>query len=72
MKKYMDNLTPDVGNTWGADEVWVKFNRDMKYLFALIDDQTRYWIAQEVIDTKFKHDASNSVAGKKESCRKTS
>jgi len=29
----------------------------MKYLFALMDDETRYWIAQEVADSKDKHDA---------------
>ena len=31
----------------------------MKYLFALMDDETRYWIAQEVAETKQKHDARN-------------
>jgi len=25
----------------------------MKYLYALVGDQTRFWIAQEVADTKF-------------------
>jgi hypothetical protein len=29
---------------------------DMKYLFALMDDETRFWIAQEVAETKCKHD----------------
>ena len=29
----------------------------MKYLFALMDDETRFWIAQEVAETKYKHDA---------------
>ena len=71
MKNYVDNLTPDVGDTWRADEVWVKFSGDMKYLFALIDDETRYWIAQEVAESKFKHDArallheGRDVAGKR-------
>jgi putative transposase len=31
----------------------------MKYLFALMDDETCFWIAQEVAETKFKHDARN-------------
>lgn len=57
MKQYVDKLKPNVGDTWRADEVFVKFSGDMKYLFALMDDETRYWIAQEVADTKFKHDA---------------
>ena len=29
----------------------------MKYLFAVMDDQTRFWIAQEVAESKFRHDA---------------
>lgn len=29
----------------------------MKYMFALMDDDTRYLIAQEVADSKYKHDA---------------
>lgn len=59
MKAYADNLKPNVGQTWRADEVYVKIKGDMKYLFALMDDDTRYWIAQEVADTKYKHDARN-------------
>jgi putative transposase len=29
----------------------------MKYLFAMMDDETRFWIAQEVAETKYTHDA---------------
>lgn len=71
MKQYVDNLKPNVGDTWRADEVFVKFSGNMKYLFALMDDETRYWIAQEVADTKFKHDAqgllhqAKEIAGKR-------
>ena len=25
----------------------------MKYLYALMDDETRFWIAQQVADTKY-------------------
>lgn len=71
MKQYIDKLKPQVGDTWRADEVFVKFSGNMKYLFALMDDETRYWIAQEVADTKFKHNAQSLfheakvIAGKK-------
>lgn len=57
MKTYADNIKPNVSQTWRADEVYVKIRGDMKYLFALIDDETRYWIAQEVADSKHIHDA---------------
>jgi transposase-like protein len=59
MKQYVDKLKPQVGDTWRADEVFVKFSGNMKYLFALMDDETRYWIAQEVAHSKDKHDAKN-------------
>ncbi|KAG2478957.1 MAG: transposase [Nitrosopumilales archaeon] len=57
MKSYLDKITPQVGDTWRADEVFVKIKGDQKYLFALMDDETRFWIAQEVADSKFNHDA---------------
>ena len=56
MEKYLDKITPQVSNTWRADELFLKVKGNMKYLYALMDDQTRFWIAQEVADTKFTAD----------------
>lgn len=57
MKEYVEKITPNVSDTWRADELYVKIKGDMKYLFALMDDETRYWIAQEVAESKYEHDA---------------
>jgi len=57
MEKYIEKLRPQVSDTWRADEIWVKVKGDMKYVFAIMDDETRYWIAQEVAESKYKHDA---------------
>jgi putative transposase len=57
MKEYTESIVPNVSDTWRADEVYVKVAGDMKYLFAMMDDETRYWISQEVAETKDKHDA---------------
>jgi transposase-like protein len=57
MKNYVEKLTPNVSDTWRADELYIKIKGDMKYLFALMDDETRFWIAQEVAETKDRHDA---------------
>jgi len=66
MDNYLSTITPQVGDKWHADEVWVKINGDKKYLFAMMDSETRFWIAQEVADSKFSHDAQNLLAmGKK-------
>lgn len=59
MKAYLDKITPRVGDAWRADEVWTKINGDMKYLFALIDDESRFLIAKEVANSKELHDASS-------------
>jgi putative transposase len=57
MKDYAEKIVPNVSDTWRADEVYVKVKGDMKYLFAIMDDETRFLIAQEVAETKDKHDA---------------
>lgn len=71
MDSYLSKMTPNVGDTWRADEVYVKVKGNQKYLFAMMDDDTRFWISQEVADTKERHDArglfaaGKKVAGKK-------
>jgi putative transposase len=57
MKDYSETLTPNVSDTWRADEIYVKIAGNMKYLFAMMDDETRFWISQEVAETKMKHNA---------------
>ncbi len=59
MDKYLEKITPQVSDTWRADEVYVRFRGNRKYLFAMMDDETRYWIAQEVSHWKENTDASN-------------
>jgi transposase-like protein len=71
MAKYLDKITPQVSDVWRADELYLKVKGNMKYLFAMMDDETRFWIAQEVADSKYAHDArhlfatAKEVAGKK-------
>jgi transposase-like protein len=57
MDNYLEKIKPNVSDTWRADELYIKIKGNMKYLFAMMDDETRFWIAQEVADTKLKHDA---------------
>jgi transposase-like protein len=70
IEKYLDKITPQVSDTWRADELFLKVKGSMKYLYALMDDQTRFWIAQEVADTKYTADLrplfqlGKAVAGK--------
>jgi len=70
MEKYLDKITPNVSDTWRADELFLKVKGSMKYLYAMMDEQTRFWIALEVADTKYTADVrplfqlAKAVAGK--------
>ena len=50
---------------------YVKVRGNPKYLYALMDDQTRFWIAQQVADTKYTSNVtpllrnSKEIAGKR-------
>jgi len=57
MGRYLEQITPQLSDTWRADEMWMKFKGNPKYLYALMDDETRYWIAKEVAGDKFSHEA---------------
>ena len=56
MQEHLDKLTPQVSDTWRSDELFLKIKGNTKYLYALMDDETRFWIAQQVADTKYKED----------------
>lgn len=56
MQEYSEKLKPQVSDTWRADEMYLKIRGNMKYMYALLDDETRFFIAQEVADTKYTHD----------------
>jgi len=70
MQKYLEQMKPQLSDTWRADELFLKVKGNMKYLYALMDDETRFWIAQQVSDTKYTADISpmlrqgKHVAGK--------
>ena len=66
MKNYTEKIVPKVGDTWRADEIYIKVKGNMKYLFSMMDDETRFWIAQEVAESKDKHDARNLLKMLKE------
>lgn len=53
MESYLEKMTPQLSGTWRADEMFVKVKGNIKYLYALMDDETRFWIAKQVSDKKF-------------------
>ena len=53
IQNYLEKIKPNVGDAWRTDELFLKVKGDLKYLYALMDDETRFWIAQQVADTKY-------------------
>jgi putative transposase len=49
-------IKPNVIDAWRTDEhdeIFLKVNCNIKYLYALMDDYTRFWIALQIVDTKY-------------------
>jgi transposase-like protein len=71
MDNYLEQMKPQVSGTWRTDELFVKVKGNTKYLYALMDDETRFWIAQQVADNKYTENVrplfkeGKEVAGKK-------
>lgn len=56
MEQYLDKMVPQVGETWRADELYLKVKGNTKYLYAMMDDETRFWIARQISDRKYTED----------------
>ncbi len=70
MESYVDTIHPQVGENWRTDELHLKIRGNKRYLFAMLDSDTRYWIAKQVAEHKGTDDVhpmfkqSKEVAGK--------
>jgi putative transposase len=51
-ESYLEQVKPNVSNVWRTDELYHKLKGNNRYLFALMDDETRFWIVQQVADKK--------------------
>lgn len=58
MQKYLESesLAPQLSSTWRADELYVRVRGNPKYVYALLDDETRFWIAEQIADSKYSED----------------
>ncbi len=70
MEKYLDKITPLVGEQWRTDELYLKIKGDRKYLFAMLDSETRFWLSQMVSEHKGNDDVSPMFDNAKKRARK--
>lgn len=70
MDKFVDVIQPNVGEAWRTDEVYLKIRGERKYLFAMLDSETRFWLAKMVATNKGTDDVkpmfreAKRIAGK--------
>lgn len=70
METYLDKIRPQVGEAWRTDEVYMSIKGNRRYLFAMLDSETRFWIAKMVAEHKGNDDVApmftqaKKVAGK--------
>ena len=70
MERFADKILPRLGEQWRTDEVFVSVKGNPRYIFAMLDTETRYWIAKMVAEHKGNDDVApmfkqaKRVAGK--------
>ena len=56
MDKFMDSITPLVGEQWRTDEIYLRIRGNRRYLLDMLDSDTRYWLAKMVAEHKGNDD----------------
>ena len=56
--KYLAQVKPQVSDILRTDEMFLRIKGNKKYIYALLDNETRFLIAKEVADDKLSHEAS--------------
>jgi transposase-like protein len=57
MKRYVDKLVPEVGRVWQVDEQAVNVHGEWKWLWNLMDADTRFLLASQLTDKRKIKDA---------------
>ena len=62
METFVDKIKPQVGEAWRMDELYLKIKGNRRYLFAMLDSETRFWIAKMVVEHKGNDDVAPMFA----------
>ncbi|MBI1658842.1 MAG: IS1/IS6 family transposase [Thaumarchaeota archaeon] len=66
MERFADKILPRLGEQWRTDEVYVSVKGNPRYIFAMLDTETRYWIAKMVAEHKGNDDVAPMFAKAKD------
>ncbi|MCJ7698349.1 MAG: DDE-type integrase/transposase/recombinase [Thermoplasmata archaeon] len=75
LSKYAEKYKADVGNIWHSDETTVFIKKDgqkkcYEWIWNIMDAKTRYLLACQVTETRFKEDARKPLRKAKETANK--
>jgi len=62
MKEYVDQLVPRVSGIWHSDEMALNVNGDFKWLWNVMDNESRFWLATQITEKRGIVDARNVLA----------
>jgi putative transposase len=57
MKEYVDQLVPNVSGIWHSDEMMLNVNGELKWLWNVMDNQSRFWLASQITEQRETEDA---------------
>lgn len=62
MKEYVDQLVPQVSGIWHSDEMTLNVNGELKWLWNVMDNKSRFWLASKITEKRETVDARNVLA----------
>jgi len=62
MKDYVDSLFPKVSGIWHSDEMTLKIDGEFKWLWNVMCNQTRFWLASHITEKRETKDARTVLA----------
>jgi len=71
INKYAETLKPQIGDTWHTDELKMKQHGEWRWVWSVLDKETRFWLASHISTERAVSDArqpfrkAKEVAGKK-------
>ena len=68
MNEYVNEIQPDIGGVWHADEMMIKVNGSWEYLWNVMDERTRFQLASVVSTERKVRDARNVFQRAKNNC----
>jgi len=68
MNEYVSSITPDIGNVWHADEMYVNIGGNWEYLWNVMDESTRFQLASVVSSERKVRDARVVFQRAKQNC----